>query len=506
MTLDPQPELTAPQLEAGLRRLVVEAAYASATTALTTGVILTAFALHFGASNLMLGILASAPFLTQLLQGPAVLLVERLRARKRIAVWSSIVGRSMLAVMGLAVFLPPAPALAMVAVAQYVLCGLGAIGGCAWNSWLRDLAPEDRLGDVFARRTIYATLISLGAGLAAAIALDLAPDGSALRGHVFAALYAVGCIFGLISAAIVARIPEPMMPVRPSEKLGLIALLREPFADRNFRQLIRFLASWQFAINLATPFFTVYLVRQLGFDMTFVMLLSVASQIANLFALRNWGALSDRFANKSVLSVAAPTYILCIVAMVGASQIATREILIAYLIVLHLFMGAAVAGVTLATTNIALKLSPRGSATAYVATSAFASSMAAGLAPILGGMFADFFSARQFELLLRWTSPDGVILISPLRLSNWDFYFLLAGLLGLYALHRLALVREQGEIDRREMIQQVLHQTRRSVRNLSTVAGLRAATEIPVLLLRDARVRMRFRRMQNAAAPSGENV
>ena len=499
MTLDPQPEVTAPQLEAGLRRLIVEAAYSSATTALTTGVILTAFALHFGASNLMLGILASAPFLTQLLQGPAVLLVERLRTRKRIAVLSSIVGRSMLAVMGLAVFLPPALALGSVAIAQYVLCGLGAIGGCAWNSWLRDLAPEGRLGDVFARRTVHATVVSLAAGLAAAIALDLAPDGSPLRDYAFLSLYAIGCVVGLISAAIVARIPEPKMPTRPRESIGLISLLREPLDDRNFRQLIRFLASWQFAVNLATPFFTVYLVRQLDFDMTFVMLLSVASQVANLLALRNWGTLSDRFTNKSVLSVAAPTYILCIVAMIGASQIASREALIAYLIVLHLFMGAAVAGVTLATTNIALKLSPRGSATAYVATSAFASSMAAGIAPILGGLFADFFSQRRFELLLRWTSPDGVILVSPLRLSNWDFYFLIAGLLGLYALHRLALVREEGEIDRREMIQQVLHQTRRSVRNLSTVAGLRAATEIPALLLRDARVRMRFRRMQRSA-------
>jgi MFS family permease len=251
-------------------------------------------------------------------------------------------------------------------------------------------------------------------------------------------------------------------------------------------------------VNLATPFFTVFLVRQLGFDMTFVMILSVVSQVANLVALRSWGALSDRFANKSVLTVVAPTYIVCIIGMIGASQIGSRPWLIVYLVGLHFYMGIAVAGVTLATTNIALKLSPKGSATAYVATSAFASAFAAGIAPILGGLFADFFAARRFELLIRWTSPQGVTLLSPLRMSNWDFYFLMAAVLGLYAVHRLSLVEETGHIERRAMMQQVLHQTRRSVRNLSTVAGLRALTELPVSLARDARLRARFKRRQSA--------
>ena len=82
----------------------------------------------------------------------------------------------------------------------------------------------------------------------------------------------------------------------------------------------------------------------------------------------------------------------------------------------------------------------------------------------------------------------------PLELSGWDFYFLIAGLFGLYAIHRLALVREEGEIEARHMLQEVLDQTRRSVRALSTVAGFRAATELPGNLLREARVRARLQR------------
>ncbi|MDT8759555.1 MFS transporter [Sphingomonas psychrotolerans] len=500
MPLTPQTSVSEEERGKALRQVVTEGAFASAATALTSGVILTALALHLGASNLVIGVLASAPFLGQLLQAPTILLVEHFRMRKAISVFSSLVGRAMLALMALAPFLPTNLAIAALVFAQLILCGMAAVGGCAWNAWMRDLAPEDRLGWVFSRRSAYAAAVSLVAGIAAAIVLDRTAEGSDWRSLVFGVLYGLGFLAGLISAWQTARIPEPAMPPRPERQLGLLALLREPLADMNFRRLTVFLASWQFAINLATPFFTVFIVRQLGYDMTFVMVLSVVSQMSNLIALRNWGTLADRFANKSVLLVAAPTYILCIVGMIGASQIAHGPWLIGYLVVLHLFMGSAVAGATLATTSIALKLSPKGQSTAYVATAGLATAVAAGLAPILGGAFADFFAAREFQILLRWTSPEGVALVSPLRLSQWDFYFLISGVIGLYAIHRLTLVTESGEIKRSEMLEQVLNQTRRTVRNVSTVAGLRTLTFIPASLLREAEVRARFLRRQRLQA------
>ncbi|MEN2786774.1 MFS transporter [Sphingomonas qilianensis] len=493
-TLSPQPHLSAAECERGLRLLVIEAAFSGGATALTTGVILTAFALHLGASNVMVGILASAPFLAQLLQLPAILLVERVRQRKRIAVFTSIAGRLMLAVMAVAAYYTGSAALWVFLAAQFTLCGLGAIGTCAWNSWLRDLAPEDRLGQVFARRTVWLTAINLLLGLVAALALDLTGEGSSSRNTVFAAMFAAGCVTGLISARVVSGMPEPLMPP-PIGSVRLGELLRQPLRDLNFVRLLVFVGSWQFAVNLATPFFTVFIVRQLGLPISFVMVLSVVSQIANIFALRSWGALSDRFANKSVLAVCAPVYILAIVGMIGASQFADREMMKAWLVMLHLLMGASVAGVTLTSTNIALKLSPRGSATAYVAASATVTAVAAGLAPIMGGLLADFFARRKLELLVRWSNPNGVSTL-PIGLTSWDFYFLIAGLLGLYAIHRLTLVEERGEIERREMMGQVLAETLRSIRNISSVAGLRDATAVPVSLLRDARVRRRLRRAQ----------
>jgi hypothetical protein len=56
----------------------------------TTSGILAAFALILGANNFQIGILAAIPFITQPMQIPAILLVERLRWRKAISLASWI--------------------------------------------------------------------------------------------------------------------------------------------------------------------------------------------------------------------------------------------------------------------------------------------------------------------------------------------------------------------------------------------------------------------------------
>ncbi len=356
--------------------------------------------------------------------------------------------------------------------------------------------PEERLGRFFARRAIYATAIGMVGSLAAGIALDRNGHGHGGVGRAFVGLYAAGFLASLISTAQLSRVPEPQMEGEP--KLHLMRLLKLPLRDLNFRRLIVFLSSWQFAVNLATPFFTVYILRQLKFGVTFVLVLSIVSQIANLMVLRMWGQLTDRFANKSVLGVAAPVFIACIAAMAIASQIHDRLVCGAYLVCLHALMGMASAGVGLASNNIAIKLAPRGAATVYIATNSLITSAAAGLAPLLGGFFADFFAARELMIRVLWKSPAGVHPILPLVITNWDFYFLIAAVLGLYALHRLSLVREEGEVVHREVMDEVLDRARRAVVNLSPVAGLRQAIAFPASSMIELQRRRRLHR-ENAA-------
>jgi len=477
--LAPQQTITPRELDRGLKNLIVDAAAATAIGALNSGVVLLALALHIGATNLAIGVLAAIPLLTQVLQAPAVKLVERLRQRRLISVASVFVARLALPVYAAVPFVPDRDVATATLIAAALLhYGFNAVAACSWNSWMRDLIPGERLGQFFARRSLFATAVSAGATILAAIALEGARGSDSLGDRVFGALYVLGFVCGLISTAALARVPEPTMR-EPGQGAPLRALLWRPLTDPNFRSMLRYLASWQFAVNLATPFFTVYLVRELGFGMGFVLFLTVLSQLANVAVVRGWGRLSDRFANKSVLAAATPLFMLCVAGMVVADEFADPTARAAYLVVLHVVMGAAGAGVGLASGNIVMKLSPAGDATSYMATNALVSALAAGVAPIVGGWVADFFARRGLELQVRWTSPEGVEPLLGLGVTHWEFFFLLAPLFGIYTLHRLSVVQEAGSVERREVVQHIWSSARRSLRNISSVAGLRVAVAFP---------------------------
>ena len=99
----PSPELA----ERASRLVLYDALSHEAMGALTTGVFLVGFAVALGASNFAIGVLAAVPFLAQLLQIPAVLLIERSRARRSVCVWASGIGRCFLLASAVAPLLGP---------------------------------------------------------------------------------------------------------------------------------------------------------------------------------------------------------------------------------------------------------------------------------------------------------------------------------------------------------------------------------------------------------------
>jgi MFS family permease len=505
MVLGPKSYITEADHARGVRWLMADAAFMTAVAALNSGVVLVVYALWLGAPNAVIGLLAALPYWTQLLQAPAVSLVERLRARRLITVVSFFVARLALPVMAFLPFVADRKlALAFLVAAETLHCALNAVGTCSWNSWIHDLMPEHQVGVFFARRSIWGALIGVVCNLIAGVALQSQfADRAAGNGLVFTVLYGAGFLASLVSTFALIQSPEPVMEAAHPRQ-SLVHLLKTPLKDANFVRLIRFLGSWQFAVNLATPFFTVFFVQQLGLGMAFVIGLTIVSQIANVLVLRTWGQLSDAFSNKTVLSVAAPAFLLCIAAMALSSEMQDRTDQIAYLALLHFAMGLASAGVGLASGNIAFKLAPRASATAYVAASALITSAAAGAAPVLGGLFADFFAGRALTFQVLWRNPHGVSQFTPLQISHWDFYFVMAAVLGLYAIHRLAFVEEAGARRRKELMEEVLESAMRGIRNLSPIAGLRLVVAFPAGQLLEAHGRLREQRRARRAEQKRE--
>jgi MFS family permease len=445
---------------------------------LAVGSFLTAFAIQLGASNFTIGLLAAVPHLSQLAQIPALAVVERVRNRKRIYFISGLIARPAMLIIGAAAFIPnPDVAIAVIVFAFALRYAMGAFLGCAWGSWMRDLVPDRLMGEIFGARQKRMTFIGAVLSLVAAGFVDVWSKWVPLpQTYSFAVIYALAFLGGLYGVWCAERVYDPPMTAAPADRRWYLAL-GIPFRNKNFRRLLAFLGSWNFAINLAAPFFTVHMLKRMDLSLALVVGLGTLSQMAAYLMVTQWGAIADRFSNKSVLSVCAPLFILCIFAWTFTMVPDRYSLTILLLIAIHIATGVASAGVTLASGNITLKLAPRGDATAYMAASSLVNSLAAGTASMVGGLTADFFLSRKLSVLMRWHDPAGAVEINALDFAQWDFFFLLAAVVGLYALHRLTLVREEGHVKERVVLDALFESARRGMRNLSTVAGLRAATE-----------------------------
>ncbi len=72
-------------------------------------------------------------------------------------------------------------------------------------------------------------------------------------------------------------------------------------------------------------------------------------------------------------------------------------------------------------------------------------------------------------------------------ISQWDFFFLFAAVLGLVSLLLLARVREVGEVEERIVLSEIYLEVRRFVQNLSSIAGLRQGDPFPIGEIRKPR-------------------
>ena len=104
----------------------------------------------------------------------------------------------------------------------------------------------------------------------------------------YSILFLAGFGAGMLGVYFLSKTPEVRM-AETEEKPGIFKLLWQPFKDENFRKLIAFMCSWNFAVNLAGPFFMVYMLQRLGLSMSFIIGLSIMSQIMNFIFLRIWG-------------------------------------------------------------------------------------------------------------------------------------------------------------------------------------------------------------------------
>lgn len=444
MNLKPKDTLTEEEIQKGLKIVIWDGLSSEVMTTFTGGAFLVSMALLLGASNVEIGILAALPMFTNIFQLLSIYLVGKYNNRRAVTVYCAFLARIPLIIVGILVLTSANSSVGILIFFLFFYYLFGSIAGPSWNSWMKDMVPESMLGEYFSRRGRYNQTLNVVLSIVLALLLDFINNFyKEYELQTYAIFFIVAGIIGSVGGYVLSYAPEPQSYLSNTR---ILALFKGPLASQNFTRLLVFNSAWVFAISLATPFFTVFMLKSLGLPISYVISLSIIAQLFSILTIRTWGKFSDRYSNKSIISISAPIYIICIIGWCFVGIYTRYYLNIALLVVLHIFTGIATAGINLSLTNMGLKLSPKKDAIVYLSVKNIITAVFSSLGPLIGGVLADLFAERSLTLNATWTSTGASQVVRIISLHEWNFLFLIGALLALLSLELLSRVKETGEI------------------------------------------------------------
>lgn len=471
MSLSPKETLSTDEVNQGLRLVIREGLAAEGMTTFTGGAFLVAMALMMGASNFQIGILAALPTFTNVFQLFSIWLVRRFNNRRAVAVICSVLARLPLVIIGcLPFFWQSSSKINLLIFFLFFYYLFGSIAGPSWNSWMKDLVPEKQLGSYFSKRSSYTQSLNVVLSLILALVLDYIRNNyNDLQLSVYGIMFITGGIIGLTGSFILSRVKEPRAVMTHD---NIFKLFAKPLKDGNFQRLLLFNSGWTFALNIATPFFTVFMMKTLGLSLSYIIGLNILTQVSSIFTVRMWGAFADRYSNKTIIAIGAPLYILCIIAWCFVGLYSSFYTNIVLLALIHIFTGISTAGINLSITNMGLKLAPKTDAIVYLSARNMILSVFGSIAPLVGGRLADYFSERSLVINAEWTSPTAEKVFHLVSLHEWNFLFLIGAFLALIALELLVHVKEVGEVEKELVVRIMRHSIKSNLKDFFVIGTL----------------------------------
>jgi MFS family permease len=343
----------------------------------------TPFALSLGASNTEIGILNSAPSLLmtifQLLTGRYI---DKL-GRKRVAVTMGLLQK----LMWVPIILLPMlyqqgglwPFIILFSLSGTVI----SVANTAWSSWIGCIVPEKIRGSFFGNRTMIQSAFSFVATLGAGYILG------ALNSQIgFPVIFFFAFVSGMISYFYLRMIPEPICKHKiERERLDIFGLLKDRKRYRNFLPFTAHMSLVNFAVSLSSPFFTVYMLSNMGVGYEWYAIIVAAEVAMRIAMMRYWGKLSDRFGDRNVMAI-------CNILIVFYPFLFLLCRNPYDLILVGIFSGFAWSGFDLTTFNYLLDVTPEDRRPSYISRYKVFIGIALFLGPLAGGFLSQYFTSN----------------------------------------------------------------------------------------------------------------
>ncbi len=350
----------------------------------------------FPLGEAMFGLIVSLPAWCNVVQLLVVPLLARVWSQKTSTLVFSWLHLLVWIALGIALPLIPPDDTAAAGRAFLVLFGLSAllqaIVGVSWTSWVQEWVPDRLRGKYFGRRNRLLQIATVFFLIGAGEALTRLEDVSPVLG--FQVIIAVAVVLRALSVLAQYRILSTSRHRLSEGGVDIRGQLRLIAANRPLLWLFGFGAAFGLLANFFGPFFSVFMYDGLGMSVADVSTLVVISSVTSAIAMPAWGRFLDRYGNRSTMTFAliawmAPGFFW---AVLTPSNTWILKLLFAS-------GGIFSAGFVLGQFNLLLKLVPAEAKTAAISLNVAFTSIAAAIAPIVGGLLLDHAWEAGFEKL-----------------------------------------------------------------------------------------------------------
>jgi MFS family permease len=352
----------------------------------------TLFMLALGANPAQIGLISGLSNLSAaLLLLPGASLVERWGRRKWLVVSSGGGGARivLLALALLPLMLGGETAIYTAIALTVVRSAFGSLSLPAWVSLTADMVPLQWRGRYLSFRNLCMEI----AGMLATLAIGyLITRVGGLAGYQIA--MGIACAIGFGATYSFARLNEPPAPVPAPETKSSPRwpIAQGSGAQRNFVAFCATAALWNLSLNIAGPFFSVYLVEGLKADASVVGALAVVTSLSALPGQRLFGRWVDRRNPYRVQLITG-----WLIPALPLAWVIIRSPW--HVVPINLASGFLWAGYDLAAFNMLLMLSPEERRAHYSAVYQIVVTVALAVGGALGGVIVSYWGYTSIFIL-----------------------------------------------------------------------------------------------------------
>ncbi|VVB80117.1 Major Facilitator Superfamily protein [uncultured archaeon] len=265
----------------------------------------TPYALATGASNTQIALLSSVPGLVGSLSQLFTFRAMKKWPRKNIIRWSVFLQALMWIFMiaaGIPFFLwgmKTSFSSNAIVVIYILLILAGAFAGPAWSSLMRDLVSKNR-GEYFGLRNRIAGTVALVCMFVAGFLLDYFKKTHVFLG--FAVLFFVAFVGRFISSYLFTKHYDPKFTPDDKKYFTIFDFIKK-MRYNNFGRFVLYFSTFSLAVAVASPFFSVFYLKNLGFSYTQYMITAIANSVSAIIFMPLWGKFADRYGNLKVMKI-----------------------------------------------------------------------------------------------------------------------------------------------------------------------------------------------------------